>query len=217
MKQKIRIVDNISKKVVEKEVNIPDKMHLDAQIRYRANVYRDRTKYTRKQKHRNRNDYEHALLVQQQVYQPSKLMVTGQHRRRAPCRISLMVKYFLAKEGLRVQFPHTAPKKKLLERRRKEIFNMCLCSLLSKQFSISFRKQRIVGVSLITLSNQFLLTRLISSLKRHPQKQSIGVFFVIWLGIQAVKERSCNLRSREFDPHPNLQYGQIAKMVYAVD
>jgi hypothetical protein len=30
---------------------------------------------------------------------------------------------------------------------------MCLCSLLSKQFSISFRKQRIVGVSLITLSN----------------------------------------------------------------
>lgn len=63
MKQKIKIVDNISKKVVEKEVNIPNKMHLDAQIRYKANVYRDKTKYTRKQKHRNRNDYEHALLV----------------------------------------------------------------------------------------------------------------------------------------------------------
>lgn len=63
MKQKIKIVDNISKKVVEKEVNIPNKMHLDVQIRYKANVHRDKTKYTRKQKHRNRNDYEHALLV----------------------------------------------------------------------------------------------------------------------------------------------------------
>ena len=43
--------------------SIPNKMHLDAQIRYKANVHRDKTKYTRKQKHRNRNDYEHALLV----------------------------------------------------------------------------------------------------------------------------------------------------------
>ena len=60
MKQKIRIVDNTSKKVVAKEINIPNKMCLDTQIRYRANVYRDKTKYTRKQKHRNRNDYEHA-------------------------------------------------------------------------------------------------------------------------------------------------------------
>ena len=63
MKQKIRIVDNISKKVVEKEINIPNKMYLDTQIRYRTNVYRDKTKYTRKQKHRNRNDYEHADVV----------------------------------------------------------------------------------------------------------------------------------------------------------
>ena len=80
-------------------------------------------------------------------------MVTGRHRRKAPCRISLMVKRFVANERLRVRFPHTAPKKKLLERRRKEIFNMCLCSLLSRQFSISSRKQRIAGVSLIMLSN----------------------------------------------------------------
>lgn len=57
MKRKIRIVDNISKKVVEKEVNIPNKMHLDAQIRYRANIHKDKTKYTRKTKHRNRQDY----------------------------------------------------------------------------------------------------------------------------------------------------------------
>ena len=57
MKQKIKIVDNIKHKVIESEYEIPDKMHLDAQIRYPARVYRDRTKYTRKQKHRNRNDY----------------------------------------------------------------------------------------------------------------------------------------------------------------
>ena len=63
MKQKIRIVDNINHKVIESEKEIPNKMHFETQIRYRANVYRDRTKYTRKQKHRNHNDYENALLV----------------------------------------------------------------------------------------------------------------------------------------------------------
>ena len=57
MKRKIRIVDNISKKVVEKEVVIPDKAHLDAQIRYPMCVFKDKTKYTRKTKHRNRQDY----------------------------------------------------------------------------------------------------------------------------------------------------------------
>ena len=63
MKRKIRIVDNISKKVVEKEVNIPNKMHLDAQIRYRANIHKDKTKYTRKTKHRNRQDYWYVDVV----------------------------------------------------------------------------------------------------------------------------------------------------------
>jgi hypothetical protein len=57
MKRKIRIVDNISKKVVEKEVEIPNKEHLDAQIRYPMRIYKDKTKYTRKIKHRNHNDY----------------------------------------------------------------------------------------------------------------------------------------------------------------
>ena len=58
MKQKIRITDNIHNKVVEKEVEIPNKAHLETQIKYPARVHRDKTKYTRKQKHRNRNDYE---------------------------------------------------------------------------------------------------------------------------------------------------------------
>lgn len=63
MKQKIRIVDNIKNKIIEKEVKIPNKAHLAAQIKYPARVHRDRTKYTRKQKHRNSNDYEHVLFV----------------------------------------------------------------------------------------------------------------------------------------------------------
>lgn len=62
MKKKIKVIDNTSNKVIEKEVSIPNKMHLDAQIRYPARVHKDKTKYTRKQKHRNRNDY-FALLV----------------------------------------------------------------------------------------------------------------------------------------------------------
>ena len=57
MKQKVKMIDNINNKVIEKEFEIPNKAHLDAQIRYPARVCRDKTKYTRKQKHRNRNDY----------------------------------------------------------------------------------------------------------------------------------------------------------------
>lgn len=42
MKKKIRIVDKTGKKekVIEREVNIPDKDHLAAQIKYRANVFK---------------------------------------------------------------------------------------------------------------------------------------------------------------------------------
>lgn len=57
MKKKIRIVDNISGKVIESEVKMRDLDHLAAQIKYPMRVYKDRTKYTRKEKHRNRNDY----------------------------------------------------------------------------------------------------------------------------------------------------------------
>ena len=57
MKQKIRIVDNISNKVVETEVVMSNKAHLDAQIRCPMRIYKNKTKYTRKSKHRNRNDY----------------------------------------------------------------------------------------------------------------------------------------------------------------
>lgn len=57
MKQVIRMVDNINNKVTVNTVEIPNKMHLDAQIRFPHRVQRDRTKYTRKQKHKNQMGY----------------------------------------------------------------------------------------------------------------------------------------------------------------
>lgn len=53
MKKKIRVVDNINNKILEKEVEIPNKMHLDAQIRFPSRVFKNKKKYTRKQKHKN--------------------------------------------------------------------------------------------------------------------------------------------------------------------
>ena len=57
MKQKIKLTDGITNTTIEKEVTIPNKMHLETQIKYRTNIQRDKTNYTRKQKHRNREDY----------------------------------------------------------------------------------------------------------------------------------------------------------------
>ena len=56
MRQKIKLIDKISNKIVEKEVEMPNKMHLEAQIKYKSVKYRDKTKYTRKQKHRQNNN-----------------------------------------------------------------------------------------------------------------------------------------------------------------
>jgi hypothetical protein len=57
MKRKVKMVDNVNNTVIQKEVEMPSKDHLAAQIKYPTRVYKDKTKYTRKQKHRNRNDY----------------------------------------------------------------------------------------------------------------------------------------------------------------
>lgn len=57
MKKVIKMVDNINHKVTVSTVEIPNKMHLDAQIRFPHRVQRDRTKYTRKQKHKNQMGY----------------------------------------------------------------------------------------------------------------------------------------------------------------
>jgi hypothetical protein len=57
MKRKVKMVDNVNNTIIQKEVEMPNKDHLAAQIKYPTRVYKDKTKYTRKQKHRNRNDY----------------------------------------------------------------------------------------------------------------------------------------------------------------
>lgn len=57
MKRKVKMVDNVNNTIIQKEVEMPNKEHLEMQIKYPARVHRDKTKYTRKQKHRNRNDY----------------------------------------------------------------------------------------------------------------------------------------------------------------
>ena len=55
MRVKLQI-KNIKGKKVEVEKEIPAKDHLEAQIKYKHTVFRDKTKYTRKKKHKNKTD-----------------------------------------------------------------------------------------------------------------------------------------------------------------
>lgn len=52
MKTTICIKDNINHTVIKHQVTTPNKLHFDIQRNTRANVFRDKTKYTRKEKHR---------------------------------------------------------------------------------------------------------------------------------------------------------------------
>ena len=52
MKQKIRIIDKITGKTLEKEVNVRNRDHFATQLRTRANIFRDRKLYNRKVKHK---------------------------------------------------------------------------------------------------------------------------------------------------------------------
>ena len=62
MKQKIIFIDKTIKnkdgsyKKIEKEISLPNKDHLQSQIKYKHIVFRDKTKYTRKKKHKNKTD-----------------------------------------------------------------------------------------------------------------------------------------------------------------
>ena len=55
MKQKIKITD-FDGKVIEKDVERPNKFHFEVQRNTRMNIFRDKTKYTRKQKHKKKFD-----------------------------------------------------------------------------------------------------------------------------------------------------------------
>jgi hypothetical protein len=52
MKQKIKVVDKVSGKNLEKEVEIPNKDHFEVQLKTKAHIFRNRKKYTRKRKHK---------------------------------------------------------------------------------------------------------------------------------------------------------------------
>ena len=52
MKQKIRIIDKITGKNLEKEVNVRNRDHFETQLRTRANIFRNRKLYNRKVKHK---------------------------------------------------------------------------------------------------------------------------------------------------------------------
>lgn len=57
MRVKLKI-KNFEGKKVEIEKEIPAKDHLEAQIKYKHTVFRDKTKYTRKRKHKNNQSDE---------------------------------------------------------------------------------------------------------------------------------------------------------------
>ena len=52
MKQKIRIIDKITGKTLEKEVNVRNRDHFEMQRKYRAHVFRNRKLYNRKVKYK---------------------------------------------------------------------------------------------------------------------------------------------------------------------
>lgn len=52
MKQKIRIIDKITGKTFEKEVNVPNQDHFATQLKTRANIFRNHKLYNRKVKHK---------------------------------------------------------------------------------------------------------------------------------------------------------------------
>ena len=56
MKQKIKVIDKVSGKTLEKEVEIPNKDHFEVQLRTKAHVFRNRKKYTRKFKHKKKDE-----------------------------------------------------------------------------------------------------------------------------------------------------------------
>ena len=56
MKQKIKIIDNVTGKTLESEKEIRNEMHFNVQLRTRAHVFKNKKKYTRKKKHKNLED-----------------------------------------------------------------------------------------------------------------------------------------------------------------
>ena len=56
MKQKIKVVDKVSGKTLEKEVEIRNQDHFEVQLRTRARIFRNRKAYNRKKKHKHADE-----------------------------------------------------------------------------------------------------------------------------------------------------------------
>ena len=56
MKQKIKITDKTTGKVLEKEVEIRNQDHFEVQLRTRAHIFRNRKLYNRKRKHKHKDE-----------------------------------------------------------------------------------------------------------------------------------------------------------------
>ena len=52
MKKKIKIIDKITGKNLEKEIEVRNLTHFETQLRTRANIFRNRKLYNRKVKHK---------------------------------------------------------------------------------------------------------------------------------------------------------------------
>ena len=52
MKKKIKIIDKITGKNLEKEIKVRNLAHFETQLRTRANIFRNRKLYNRKVKHK---------------------------------------------------------------------------------------------------------------------------------------------------------------------
>ena len=52
MKKKIKIIDKITRKNLEKEIEVRNLEHFETQLRTRANIFRNRKLYNRKVKHK---------------------------------------------------------------------------------------------------------------------------------------------------------------------
>ena len=52
MKKKIRIIDKITGKNLEKDIEVRNRDHFETQLRTRANIFRNRKLYNRKVKHK---------------------------------------------------------------------------------------------------------------------------------------------------------------------
>ena len=56
MKQKIKVIDKVSGKTIEKEIELRNLDHFNVQLRTKHNIFRNKKKYTRKFKHKKKDE-----------------------------------------------------------------------------------------------------------------------------------------------------------------